>query len=133
MPCLPHQLPVQSCMQCCLPLLQCGVRGLWKAWVQEQVCSCCRKQGCCLPRFCYPQPESLSWGFEQLLEHPGGAFGTGVPCLLVFLGTVIYLPCLSVWKCRAVVGAKCSQQLRAVEVGAVTYSCRLSGRMKDPL
>lgn len=87
--------------------------------MQEQVCPCCTKQGCCLPRFCYPQPGSLSWGFEQLLNHPGGAFGTGVPCLLVFLGAVIYLPCLSVWKCCAEVGAKCrhSLQLRAVEVG----------------
>lgn len=62
-----------------LPLLQCGVRGLWKAWVQEQACPCCRQQGCCLPRFCYPQPGSLSWGFEHLLKHTGRAFGTRVP------------------------------------------------------
>lgn len=87
-----------------LPLLQCGARGLGgKAWMQERACPHCSRWDAACPGLPCCQVGSLSWGFEHLLNLTGGAFGTGVLCLSVFLGAVIYLPWLAVWKCSVTV------------------------------
>lgn len=117
--CLPHELPVQSCVQCLPASAAMQSERVLEGLGAGAGVPLLQKVGMLPAQVHYPRPGFLSWGFEHLLNHSGGAFGTGVPCLLVFLGAVIYFPCLSMWKCCAVVGAKCRDplQLRAVEVG----------------
>lgn len=54
-----------------------------------------------------------------------------MPCLLVFLGAVIYLPWLSTWKYSTAVGAKCRDPLWRRLVGAASGDIQLQTLRKS--